>query len=383
MTPDTPSITKLCPTCGSKVAADAARCVVCGADLSSAEKAATSTKQLQPSRIPEVTLSLPIALLLVMVALAIGAVTVFYALKQKPSIVIPPTVTNTLTPTPTVTITTTPVPPTATFTPAPTATPVTHLVKANETCTGIALFYKVSVQSIVSLNNLSTNCDLYVNMPLLIPQPTPTATDLPSATFSSAEQTEAACDKVDITVQQNDTLGGIAAAYGVPMEAVRTYNGLPNNSVYIGQKLTIPLCMRFATPGPSPTPTLPPPYQAPALLLPVDGAAFSGTDNVILQWASVGTLRSDELYMVTIDDVTTGGDVKLVDYVSDSKYILPQSLRPKVNAPHVFRWKITTVRQASTDASGKPVYESAGSTSEPRVFVWMGGGNQPVATPTP
>ncbi len=328
-------------------------------------------------------MSLPAAILLVAIALTIGAVLVFFALKQKPALVLAPTATNTLTPSPTVTITPTPVPPTVTFTPAPTPTPITHLVKANETCIGIAIFYGVSVQSIVSLNNLPTTCDtLYVNQPLLIPQPTPTVTPLPSATLSVAEQTEAACEKVEYTVAQNDTLGGIAARYGVPMEALRSYNGLANNSVFISQILEIPLCMRFSTPGPSPTPTPQPPYAAPPLLLPVDGAAFTGPDPVTLQWAIVGTLRSDELYMVTIEDVTAGGDVKLVDTVTDSKYIIPTSFRPKESAPHIFRWKVSTVRQKSTDSSGKPVYETAGETSIPRVFVWMGGSGQP-ATPTP
>ena len=103
-----------------------------------------------------------------------------------------------------------------------------------------------------------------------------------------------------------------------------------------------------------------------------------------LQWASVGTLRSDELYMVIIEDVFTNGEIKLVDYVTDSKYILPVSLRPKDNKPHIFRWKVATVRQTGTDGSGKPVYETSGATSTPRDFVWMAGGtNPPANTPTP
>jgi len=384
MTPDSKPPTKLCLTCGSKVASDAVRCTICGAELGSGDKPARPEKQLQPSRIPEVTLSLPAAILLVALAIAIGAVLVFFALRTQPEVLIDPTATITLTPSPTVTITPTSPPPTATYTSEPSPTPVTHLVKANETCIGIAVFYGVSVQSIVAINNLPTTCDtLYINQPLLIPQPTPTATPLPSATFSVAEQTESACEKVEYIVQTNDTLGGIAAQYGVPMEALRTYNGLPNNSVYISQTLLIPLCMRFATPGPSPTPTLPPPYPAPALLLPIDGASFTGPDAVTLQWASVGTLRSDELYMVMVEDVTTNGESKLVDYVTDTKYILPASLRPKESVPHIFRWKISTVRQISTDASGKPVFENSGATSTPRVFVWMGGSGAPAATPTP
>jgi LysM repeat protein len=333
---------------------------------------------------PEVTLSLPVVVLLLTIFLAIGGVLVFFALRQQPAIVNQPTVTSTVTPSLTPTVTLTAPPPTLTSTPEPSPTPFTHLVKQDETCIGIALFYGVSVQSIVTMNNLPTTCDtLYINQPLLIPQPTATPTPLPSATLSAPEQTEVACEKVDYLVQTNDTLSVIAATYNVPMEILREYNGLPNNTVFIGQNLVIPLCMRFATPGPTPTATMPPPYQAPALLLPADGAAFGSTsDNVALQWASVGTLRDNESYVVLVEDVTAGGDNKLVDYVTDTKYIILSSLRPKDGLPHIFRWRVSVVRQIGTDTNGNPIYESSGDTSLQRVFVWSGG-TASAATPTP
>jgi LysM repeat protein len=333
---------------------------------------------------PEITLSLPIAILLLTLFLAIGGVLVFFALRQQPEIVVQPTITSTLTPSPTSTVTPTEPPPTSTSTPEPSPTPFTHQVTQNETCIGIALFYGVSVQSIVTLNNLPTTCDnLYVGQPLLIPQPTATPTSLPSATLSAPEQTEQACEKVDYVVKESDTLSIIASTYNVPMEVVREYNGLPNNTVFLGQNLVIPLCMRFATPGPTPTATPPPPYQAPALLLPADGASFNSTvDSVALQWASVGTLRENETYVVLIEDVTAGGDNKLVDYVTDTKYIVPGSLRPKDGTPHIFRWRVSVVRQNGSDTNGNPIYESSGETSQPRVFAWSSGVTG-VITPTP
>ena len=88
----------------------------------------------------------------------------------------------------------------------------------------------------------------------------------------------------------------------------KEYNGLVNDTVRSGQVINIPLCQRLATPGPSPTPTLPPPYAAPNLLLPADGTAFSlpGDETVTLQWAAVGTLRETEAYAVNVLDVTDG-----------------------------------------------------------------------------
>lgn len=394
MTPDTQPKTKICPTCGSKIAIEAQRCVVCGTNLDpsinqsagatpSRAGGANKKSSVQGPRVPEVTLSLPVAILLFALFLVAGAVMVFIALRQQPEVVIPPTVTSTPTLTATVTITPTPVTPTATATPLPTPTPILHTVQQDETCLGIALFYGVSVQSIVALNNLSTQCILSVNQQLLIPQPTPTATPLPTATLNAAQKTDAACEKVTYIVQASDTLGGIAAAYNVPMDAIAEYNGLTGNTVFEDQPLVIPLCRQYATPGPSPTATLPPPYAAPVLLLPADGAPFSG-NTISLQWASVGALTSNELYIVTIEDVTAGDDTRVVAYVTDTKYIVPTDLRPTDDVVHIFRWRVSVVRQVGTAANGDPLYTSAGAVSLPRVFSWIAKeDNLPEATQSP
>ncbi len=322
---------------------------------------------------PAVTVSLPAALGLLTLFLSIGAILVYFALRQSGQVV-DPTVTPTITLTVTPTISPTPVTPTPTNTPEPSPTPLAYTVKLGDSCLGIANSFGVSVQSIVVLNDLPATCDtLFEGQKLFIPQPTPTATALPTATLSAAEATEAACPKVDYTVKEGDTLGAIAANYNVPKEAISQYNGLVNDVIRFGQSLTIPLCERAATPGPSPTPTPPPPYGPPNLLLPPDGATFNLADEEItLQWAAVGTLRQNEAYAVTIEDVTQGQGRRTVEYLTDTKYILPNSLRPNDNSPHIFRWTILTVRQVDTDADGNPVWEAAGAQSAPRVFAWSG-----------
>lgn len=385
MTSDTNSLpTKICPTCGSRVKEDATRCLVCGADLISTDSTNQSSKVVQGSRMPSITLSLPAAIGLLALFLGIGAVIVYFALRQAPEAIIPPTATSTTpaTATGTQTATNTPLP-TLTNTPEPSPTPITHLVQANETCIGIALFYNVSVQSIVTLNNLPTACDtLYINQPLLIPQPTPTITPLPSATYSFVEQTEVACEKVDYIVQSTDTLGSISSNYDVPMEAIKEENGLSSDTVYLGQPLTIPLCRRFATPGPSPTATPPPPYAAPNLLLPANGARFTlADDSITLQWASVGSLLENEAYRVTIEDITAAQGPSLVDQVNDTKYIILSTIRPTDGTSHIFSWFVEVVRVTGSDENGNPIWSTAGSASLPRYFTWTGlsGGT----TPTP
>jgi hypothetical protein len=192
----------------------------------------------------------------------------------------------------------------------------------------------------------------------------------------------AKCEKVFYTVQEGDTLGSISANYAVPAEAIKSYNGLPTDTVFLGLTLVVPLCERAPTPGPTFTPTIPPPYPAPNLLLPPDGASFTlANDNITLQWASIGTLRDNESYTIVIDDVTDGEGRRLVGYVFDTKYIVPVSFRPKDSAPHILRWYVSTVRQTGTDDLGKPIWSSAGEPSTPRVFSWQG--VAPEATPKP
>ena len=330
---------------------------------------------------PEVTLSLPIALGMLVLFLLVGAVIVYIGLNATKHITNPtPVPSATTTPTASATPTDTALP-----TIAPTATvqpPQPYTVGTGDTCGSIALTFGVSVQSIMILNNLSTQCLLSVGQKIMIPFPTATPLPQPTVTPPPATQSALACQHVNYNVQQNDTLSIIAANYGVPMQAIKDYNGLSTDNVFVGQSLTIPLCARAATAGPSPTPTIPPPYPAPNLLLPADGAAFTlANDVVTLQWASVGTLLNNEAYQITIEDVTADQGSRIVDYVTDTKYIVPTSFRPKDNTAHIMRWWVTTVRQTGTDDQGQPIWNSAGADSQKRDFTWVGAAV--AATPTP
>ncbi len=381
MSPDSTANKRVCPTCGTRLNENATRCLVCGRNLSPGD-AGGKGKAVQGPRMPALTLSLPVALGLMILLVGIGAAIIFGVLRSTGKVV-EPTVTPTVTVTPSLTITVTasltpsPVP---TFTPLP---PIEYMVQANDTCLSIAYIFQVSVQSIIVQNNLPAECNtLSIGQKLLIPQPTPTPSPMPTSTLSAAEATESACDKILYEVKESDTLSAIAANYNVEMDAIREYNGLPNDIVYQGQDLIIPLCARKPTPGPTPTATPPPPYPAPNLLLPVDGTAFMALNETItLQWATVGTLRDNEAYAVVIEDVTEGSGKKVTEYVTDTKFIVPSSLRPTGANPHIFRWTVFAVRQTGTGSDGNPIWESGGAVSTPRVFSWWAGGSAPTPTP--
>lgn len=380
MSPDT-STSKTCPTCGTRVSDKTTKCPVCGTELNSGEHAAASGKPLRGSRMPEITLTLPAALGLLALFVAIGAGAVYFTLRsigvvQEPTPSATVTTTATLTLTPTVTFTPTEVP---TATPEP---PIEYTVQENDTCTSIALTFNVSINSIILLNNLSTQCIMVPGTKILVPLPTATPTATPTETPSGAQATENACEKDVYTVKGTDTLSTVSLNYDVPIEAIKEYNGMANDIVWEGMKLVIPLCKRNPTEGPTPTPTTPPPYPAPNLLLPADGASFSlSNDNFTLQWASIGTLRGNELYQVTIVDLTDPSQRRLTDYVTDTKYTVPTTFRPADTLPHVMKWWVTTVRQNGSDSSGKPIYESAGEISEQRAFSWIGTAVEPTAQP--
>ena len=111
---------------------------------------------------PEVTLSLPAALGALVIILLIGAAVVYFGLSAgiggqqltEPTAEGTVTVTATLTLTPTETLPPTPIP---TETPLP---PIDYVVRSGDTCGGIAVFFGVSVQSIVILKNLPSSCSI-------------------------------------------------------------------------------------------------------------------------------------------------------------------------------------------------------------------------------
>ena len=331
---------------------------------------------------PEVRLTLPLALGLLVVFLVIGAIVVYIGLNSTGRVVQPTAIPSaTITPTITLTPTETPIPTeTPTYTPLP---PLEYVVKGGDNCSTIAAIFNVPWTSIVLENSLNAQCtDLRVGQTLKIPQPTATPLPPATSTLEPAAATQAACQTVDYTVMTNDTLSGISQNYNVPMEAIKAWNGLTSNNVFIGTTIKIPLCMRAATPGPSPTPTPPPPYPAPNLLLPADGAPFSLANNTItLQWASVGILRDNERYQVVVLDVTLGTGRPLIDYVTDTKYIVPVTFRPQDYFAHVIRWWVVVVRQTGSDDQGNPIWTTAGTSSERRDFTWVGAA--PALTPTP
>lgn len=384
------SIPTLCSVCGSKISKAEARCPVCGAALTAdgkkenkrKQRQSKTTKQIHSKRMPEFQIGMPLLVLLLFVFIGLGVLGGYFGLNTLGRVA-EPTVTATMTVTPTMTLPPTSAPPTVTFTPEPTLTPITHIVGEGESCSLIAARYQSSVQAIILENSLGFSCIVVEGQSVRVPQPTSTPTPLASPTPNATQKAISSCETELITVTAEDSLEAIAGRFSLSVQALREWNGLASDLLFEGQHLVIPKCSQAQLIVNSPMPTTTPTYAAPFLISPYQGQAYTITDDVVvLQWLSVGKLDMTEAYQVSVSDLTMDDEEHNISImVFDTKFILPESITPNDNQPHVFIWWIQPVRQTGLDANGNPVWMVAGVRSEERLFSWVN--DAPQATQTP
>jgi LysM repeat protein len=238
---------RLCPVCGTRVGEAATKCIVCGSNLNREETKQRGTLPLplvsksaslpsqastpgltQPMPVPsvgntgamnasgnpnsqpllpsqlasaaaptvkpgQITIPMPLFIgILLLVVVGGVALTLFFVSqngltmlqKVTPTLTATATKFPTLTPLPTSTPTFTP-----TLTPLP---PLTHTVSEGETCGYVAYRYGVSIKAITELNGLPSDCPVFLNQKLLIPQPTATPAPTGSSTVPASAMTQAA-----------------------------------------------------------------------------------------------------------------------------------------------------------------------------------------------
>ena len=122
----------------------------------------------------------------------------------------------------------TPTPPaTPTPTPAPTPTPKTHRVRLGDTLSQIADFYGVTMDEILSLNNILDPNNLIEGLVLILPPEANVDTELTlPATY---------------VVQPGETLSAIAVKLGVTTEQLIEANDIADpDNIFAGQELNVP-----------------------------------------------------------------------------------------------------------------------------------------------
>jgi LysM repeat protein len=354
----------------------ATTCLMCGASL--VEEEAAAEEEMGRRGLPGWLRAL-ITAALALAILSAGSFGLYTLMTAEPE---PVTPTTTPTRTPTATSTSTP---TQTPTPTPTPTPIpplVHQVQEGETLIDIAAEYDTTVERILALNPDVEPELIQVGQLLLIPVGTPTPG--PTSTPEPGVPTPTPADYIVHVVAPGEALLSIAEEYGVSVALIRAANDLPpdDDTIRVNQSLVIPL----GTPVPSPTPTVDPnatptpipPYPAPPLLGPPDGAILvESGEPVLLQWASVSVLRDDEWYRLTLFQ-SPGGVVSATNYTHATAWrVPPELLLASDTEGREFRWQVQVVREAR-DRSGGLVYEEAGLRSEVRTFTWL----MPTPTPT-
>ncbi|MFQ5611395.1 MAG: LysM peptidoglycan-binding domain-containing protein [Anaerolineae bacterium] len=373
-----------CPACGEPLAAHEAHCPVCGTPAPRhrpqrfclhcgapvAHKAKTCFMCSQPvDKLPRraapfsgswlgILLGLAIIVGLVRWVMltsqpaAVGAVVVPSSTATSPPL---PTPTRTAT----ATATSTP-PPTLTPTATPTPLPVFHTVRTGETLLFIASEYNTTAEAIMEANDITDPTRLQVGQELLIPiegvaRPTP-APRAPTAVHE---------------VEAGDTVSGIAFKYGSSIEDILAANpGLDPDLLQIGQEVIVPLApptpTRTPTPAPTPTHTPGPPYAAPLLLSPPDGAQIEGVDAApFLNWTAVAILEEDVYYVVNLS--SEAGEERVHWTQSTSWRLSPES-RPA--RPTTFEWRVTVMRRLGGEDDASFYGEALSPPGQTRTFTW-------------
>ncbi len=368
---------RYCPVCGSRVAAMATTCLMCGADLTAPPEQEEPVRREMP-----VWLRWLIIVALALAILSAGSFGLYKLLSSLPAhegrIITPTplpsrTATPTITPTPSATPT-----PTSTPTPVP---PLAHQVQRGETLSGIASTYGLTIDDILALNPDIDPNRLQVGQVILIPAGTPTPG--PTNTFDPNVPTPTPANYIIHIVARGETLSDIAEQYNTSVAVIKAANDIPpdDDTIRVNQSLVIPLGTPMPTPtatvNPHATPTPIPPYPAPPLLSPPDGAVLIGDGTpILLQWASVSILRDNEWYELTLRQPGGGVYSATVRTRATAWRVPPELLPPPDAAEHDFYWQVQVV-QETTDAEGQVVYHRAGLPSEIRTFTWL------PATPTP
>ncbi len=387
-----------CPQCDTVIAADDLCCLMCGASL--------PPPPAKHNAIPDVIEAVvrkrkPTALfwltaVFTVIIIALGALVLRFQ-GSDITLALVPSVTPIL-PTMTYTPTWTPLPvhtgqptetPTATAVPSPSSTPQPprpHTVVSGETLIGLALRYRVSVESIAEANGFPPDSALLVDQTLLVPWPTPTPPLVPVATLINGETVIADptnCERYE--VKRGDSLSGIAARYDVDFGLFLQVNRLTEDSIpQPGDVVCIPEIVYGSslppTPGPSPTPTVTSLPPGPQLLYPVANAIIEPPDSLVtLQWAAVKTLAEDEWYMVELADLDRVDSLPYRGFTRDTAFQIPGSWRPPLDEVHTLRWQVSIVRVTGRRNDGLPIYKYGGESSAPAFFSWQGA----VPTPTP
>lgn len=314
---------------------------------------------------------------------------------------LPPTVTPgtpTRTPTPTVIPTDTPAP-------TPTREPCRQVVRPGDVLWNVVVrcghFNDDVFAQVVEINNLRDAGTIFAGQVLEIPWPTPTLDpNIPTPTLDPEAQAQPRNVAFDMSffptptllpgIQQHRVVAGeniitIALKYKATVEVLSQLNpevtfsqcdfGLALGGerctviIYEGQLLRVPAPTPTPTLSPTPsgsetpTPTPTPTFNAPVPQSPSNRAFFRRNELVTLRWSPTGTLGADEIYRVSVKNLTA--NVVYTADTRDTAFVIPSEWQARAETleRHQYEWTVSVVKVSDTDLV---IY-----TTVPQTFDWQ------------
>lgn len=128
----------------------------------------------------------------------------------------------------------------------------TYTVKSGDSLYKIASAHQVSLSSIIEANNITNANLIRPGQELVIPGGTASGSSSGSGSSSSGSTPTVVAGSTTYVVQSGDTLGKIAAKFGISSSALASANGITNpNLIWPGQKLAVDGGSSPTTSGPS------------------------------------------------------------------------------------------------------------------------------------
>jgi hypothetical protein len=122
-------------------------------------------------------------------------------------------------------------------------------------------------------------------------------------------------------------------------------------------------------------------YPAPELVSPSNGNSFHGEDaDVILIWKSVGTLKGDEYYRVSVRYSQLGEARYAGDWVQGTEWRMPQRFAGEADQGR-FEWDVTVYQATTIRSDGTKDGPAISPKSETWSFTWSGGGGDEPQSP--
>lgn len=181
----------------------------------------------------------------------------------------------------------------------------THRVQKGETLSTIASSYHTSWKKLADYNGLSNPNKLKVGQELRIPGSLG-APSAPSVKPASKPKTSSSSSSSSIkqgttyTIQKGDMLSTIAKRSGLTVSEIKTANGMQNDNIVAGKKLTIPKKGEAKAPAAKPAAVTKPAVPAPA---PVSTPAPTTVSDPIPAPAPMATMPASNDEVIPAPDV--------------------------------------------------------------------------------